>query len=338
MKRTFLFSVGILVIPIFLFAWKHPLIYYYESKINDSKGKNIIIVYDTFKYFDFRKDSHGDIMINIINEIIPENKYKIIKINHFIYSVSALNINSLKDIVDYARDLNKSIYLNFSHYPPISEEKDFLEFLPALSLKKNVRVTISTGNTYKLKITSESNKTKILAIDNEIWKELNSTISSQLSNLKDNVHHQYLFDEKMQETIKKKITAIIQDRISENELENVINHYQNTLHTYFLMHSLQSYDSNITFVSAHTPFNKEEVIQYGYLQSYKKYKNIEKNIPEKIVANYDNNYSLDCRIDGLVDYNSTKRSFGQYPHTSNGTSQAAPAQLAEMIKKELNNE
>ncbi len=325
-----------------------------KSKISklDSSITNIIFIYDAPKA---SGNCHAHVMTNIIKSFFLDiNKSTILHVPY--------KYVDPEEFEEFVKPLqkNKKIYINLSTHPKIDGEiETYVDVMKKLSV--NAVISIATGNTYKLILKSESNQTKILKIDNDIWKELNKTIYPELIYDKtiypeltyDRTiypeliyfkvnNSKYLFSEELKDFVENNVTNILKKyNISADETIDIHKHYQETIHTYFLIHYLQALDTNITFVSAHTPFSKEQVIKNGYVQSYQKYKDINISIPKKEVANYDNNYSLDCRIDGLVDYGKTTRSFGQYPHTNNGTSQAAPAVLAEKvlesIKKEKDN-
>jgi len=301
-----------------------------NSKINkiDKNIENIIFIYDAPKT---NENCHAQVMTNIVKSFFLDiNNSMILHVPYKYVDPEILEkwVNVLSK--------NKKIYINLSTHPQIDGDiETYVKVMHRLS--KKATITIATGNTYKLNLKFENNQTKIQNIDNKIWEELNKTIYLKVIKIDKNKEKKYLFSKEIKQFVEDNITNILrQYKISEDE--NSVIHYKKTLHTYFLIRYLQALDSNITFVSAHTPFSAKELIEKGYFYSYQKYKEIKDDIPLKDVASYDNNYSLDCRIDGLVDYNKTVRNFGQYPHTSNGTSQATPAVLAEKVLESIKKE
>lgn len=310
-------------------------VYFIDSDIN-----NTILVYDRDK-----EDYHSQIMMKIVRTLTNKIDDKYILMVPYKY----IKPDSLQEIVNYIQE-NKpkaKLYINASTSAEFNETRhineNFLKVFTKLSEDEhNITITVASGNTYLIeKKYTDNNETIAINLDKDIWEELNQTINtSYLYKDKKN----YLFNDELQKSIEQNIISILKKKtynIVPEMKNNIIYHYREKLHTYFLMSYLQQEAPRIILVSSHTPYSKEKFKIDGFVKSYYDYIGIKKNLSIQETPSYDNNFTLDCRIDNLIDYKITFRNFGEYydevtDRYITGTSISAPIELVERLKKDLN--
>ncbi len=333
----------------------------YKEKIDkiDENISNIIVVYD--KPIGLNK-KHPEIMMDILDTLTHsiEDKY----ILHIPYN--NVRVKSFQKIIEYIEEKkeNINIYINISICPTMKINYSiFAKTIINLAKKKNVKITYATGNTYRIdQNLTKLDKNKNKLFDENIWKKLNQAskeikrigLIESVQSCKHDIGlwneiicpkiWNYFNSSDLYDFIERKIRPTIIEFNIQNK-DDVVNYYFETVNVFLFTGLLQSKkDNNVTFVSAHTPFSKKQVYKDGYLKSYQEYKdNIKGRIHKKDLAKYDNNYSLDCRIKGLVDYKKSEnnvRNFGQYYNKKisdkniSGTSISAPIELAKIINRE----
>ncbi len=332
----------------------------YREKIDkiDKNISNIILVYDEPMGL-IKK--HPETMMDILDTLTHtiENKH----ILHIPYN--KVRVKSFQKIIEYIQEKkeNINIYINISINPTMKINYSiFAETITNLAKKKNIKITYSTGNTYRIsKKLTKLDKSKNILFDENIWKKLNES-SKEIKRIgliesEQSCKHDiglwnemicpkiwnYLNSNDLYDFIESKIKPTIIEFNIQNE-DDVVNYYFHTVNVFLFTGLLQSEkDNNVTFVSAHTPYSQAKLIgDANFSKSYLYYKNkIKSKIDSNITTNNDNNLSLDCHIDGLVNYDETKhnvRNFGQYYGVGRkyiyGTSISAPIELAEIINRD----